>query len=71
MKSERSARRYARWASLARWAFGNLDTVAAQAPDDAARFQALGAPRVVVTGNVKFDLDVPPQAIAAGPDGNL
>ena len=64
--SERSARRYARWASVARWAFGNLSVVAAQADEDARRFEAVGAPRVVVTGNVKFDIAVPGDAAARG-----
>ena len=64
--SERSARRYARWPSLARWAFGNFAVLAAQADADAERFRALGARRVVVTGNVKFDIDVPGDAEARG-----
>ena len=64
--SERSARRYARWASLARWAFGNLAVVAAQAEADARRFADLGARRVVVTGNVKFDMEVPTDAATRG-----
>lgn len=59
--SERSARRYARWPSLARWALANLAGIAAQTEADARRFVALGAaPHAVeVTGNVKFDLAVP------------
>ncbi|HSN19530.1 MAG TPA: lipid IV(A) 3-deoxy-D-manno-octulosonic acid transferase [Usitatibacter sp.] len=57
--SERSARRYARLPSLARWAFGSLAGVAAQTEADARRFASLGAREVAVTGNVKFDMDVP------------
>lgn len=57
--SERSARRYARLPSLARWAFGNLDGIAAQTAADAARFESLGARAIAVTGNVKFDIEVP------------
>ena len=57
--SERSARRYARFPRLTRWALGNLSAIAAQSPADAARFEALGARDVTVTGNVKFDLSVP------------
>jgi len=64
--SERSARRYARWPALARWGFGNLAGVAAQTGDDARRFAALGARRVVVMGNVKFDIAVPEGALARG-----
>jgi 3-deoxy-D-manno-octulosonic-acid transferase len=64
--SERSARRYARFPSIARWALGNLAGVAAQTEDDARRLRALGAGRIAVTGNVKFDLEVPGQAAALG-----
>jgi 3-deoxy-D-manno-octulosonic-acid transferase len=58
--SERSARRYARFPAFTRWALRNLRGIAAQTQGDAQRFRALGAARVAVTGNVKFDLDVPP-----------
>ncbi len=47
---------YRRFRALYAPLLANLHTVAAQGPDDAAQFQALGAPRVVVTGNLKFDL---------------
>ena len=64
--SERSARRYGRVPSFARWAFGTLSGVAAQTEADARRFRALGARRVAVTGNVKFDLEVPDAQRALG-----
>jgi 3-deoxy-D-manno-octulosonic-acid transferase len=64
--SERSRRRYARWPALARWAFGNLSGVAAQSQSDAQRFSASGARHVTVTGNVKFDMEVPESALALG-----
>ena len=64
--SERSARRYARAPTFARWAFGALCGVAAQTEADAQRFRALGASRVAVTGNVKFDLEVPEAQRALG-----
>ena len=57
--SERSARRYARFPAIARWALANLDGIAAQTAADAQRFERLGAREVAVTGNVKFDLAVP------------
>ena len=57
--SERSARRYASFPRLTRWALGNLGGIAAQSQADADRFAALGAAAPVVTGNIKFDLDVP------------
>lgn len=57
--SARSARGYGRVAGLAREALGHLAGIAAQTPADAARLEALGARDVAVTGNIKFDLDVP------------
>jgi 3-deoxy-D-manno-octulosonic-acid transferase len=57
--SERSARRYARFPAIARWAFANLSGIAAQSEADAQRFLSLGAREVAVTGNVKFDLAIP------------
>ncbi len=64
--SERSARRYARVPSLARWALGNLAGVAAQTRDDAARLASLGAREPAVLGNVKFDLTVPEAMMERG-----
>ena len=64
--SERSARRYALWPALAAWAFGNITRVAAQSDDDARRLSALGAQRVEVTGNVKFDVPVDPVLVQRG-----
>ncbi|WP_299691064.1 lipid IV(A) 3-deoxy-D-manno-octulosonic acid transferase [Hydrocarboniphaga sp.] len=40
--------------------------VAAQSPEDAERFKALGAQRVSVMGNIKFDQAVPDAQLAAG-----
>jgi 3-deoxy-D-manno-octulosonic-acid transferase len=64
--SERSARRYAHVPALARWAFGALAGVAAQSDADARRFAALGAREVAVTGNVKFDMELPEAMLARG-----
>jgi len=64
--SERSARRYARWPALARWAIGGPAGIAAQTDDDAARFAGLGALSPAVLGNIKFDLEVPPEMLALG-----
>ena len=66
--SPRSARRYALWPSLTRWALGNLAGIAAQTHDDAARFAALGARPPIVMGNVKFDGVVDPAMIERGRD---
>src|SRR6185436_5407451 len=41
--------------SLARSAFGSLALACAQSDADAARLRSLGARRVEVTGNLKFD----------------
>ncbi len=57
--SERSARGYARVAPLATPLLRALAGVAAQTSDDRARFEALGAHDVAVTGNVKFDVAMP------------
>jgi 3-deoxy-D-manno-octulosonic-acid transferase len=53
--SERSARGYARFAGFTRSALQELTGVAAQTQADAQRLTALGASRVSVCGNVKFD----------------
>jgi 3-deoxy-D-manno-octulosonic-acid transferase len=57
--SERSARRYQRLRPLVRQMLSEATLIAAQAEADAARFRELGAPRVKVTGNLKFDLTLP------------
>lgn len=53
--SQRSARGYARFAGLTRATLQELAGVAAQTDDDAQRLITLGAPEVVVCGNLKFD----------------
>ena len=64
--SERSARRYARFAALSRAALRQLTAIAAQGEGDAARLRALGAPRVEVFGNIKFDILPPAEQLAQG-----
>ncbi len=54
--SEKSARGYQRIARLAREALQSMAVVTAQSEADGARFRALGAPRVAVCGNIKFDI---------------
>jgi 3-deoxy-D-manno-octulosonic-acid transferase len=56
--SERSAAGYARVSSLTRPMLAALTGVAAQSEADALRLAALGARTPVVTGNLKFDLEV-------------
>ncbi|NCA11286.1 3-deoxy-D-manno-octulosonic acid transferase, partial [bacterium] len=53
--SVRSAAGYARIAPLVRRMLGRVDLVTARSPEDGERFAALGAPRVVVAGSMKFD----------------
>lgn len=64
--SEKSARGYRRWRSLMAPAIRSLAAVCAQSEPDAARLRALGAPRVEVTGNLKFDVSLDPAQLAAG-----
>jgi 3-deoxy-D-manno-octulosonic-acid transferase len=54
--SEKSARGYRRFSDISRAALGSLAHVTAQSEADAARLSSLGAPRVTVTGNIKFDI---------------
>lgn len=53
--SEKSARSYRRWRGLTQPAIASLAAVCAQSENDAARLRALGARRVEITGNMKFD----------------
>ena len=64
--SEKSARGYARFAALTRSALARLSVVAAQTEDDAARLKALGASDVSVMGNLKFDIEAPPEMLTLG-----
>ena len=60
--SERSLRGYLPVRSLARVAMQAVRLIAAQSAADAARLARIGADpaRIVVTGNIKYDLTVPP-----------
>lgn len=59
--SERSLRRGQRFGGIMMDAARAMTVVAAQTELDAERIRSLGAPRVAVTGSIKFDV-VPPQA---------
>jgi 3-deoxy-D-manno-octulosonic-acid transferase len=59
--SEKSARRYARFASLTFQSLARLSAIAAIGTNDAQRLQALGAHEVEIFGNMKFDI-APPEA---------
>ena len=58
--SARSFQGYRRIGSLVREMLQDLRAVVCQYDDTAARFRALGATAVEVTGSVKFDADLPP-----------
>lgn len=64
--SERSAMRYARWPTLTRLTLGALSAVGAQTDADAGRLVALGGRRVLVTGNIKFDIAPPDPQLQLG-----
>jgi 3-deoxy-D-manno-octulosonic-acid transferase len=64
--SARSARGYRRLRWLSEPAFRSLAAVCAQSAADAERLAALGAPRIEVTGNLKFDIQPDPGQLAAG-----
>jgi len=64
--SERSARGYARIRPLTASLLRDVTLIAAQAEADAERFRALGAPRVEVVGNLKYDLQLPDNLLEQG-----
>ena len=64
--SRRSARGYGRFARLTRPAFGSLAAVCAQGRSAARRLTWLGAANVVLTGNLKFDVDPDPVKVDEG-----
>ena len=70
--SEKSLRRYSRVAAvraLVQEALQSMRVVVAQSVDDAERFRILGAlsaDKIVVTGNIKFDVVTEPAQIARG-----
>jgi 3-deoxy-D-manno-octulosonic-acid transferase len=66
--SARSVGRYQRLGALFRETLAQTAVVAAQGPGDAERFRALGADPAAthVTGNIKFDFELPPDITARG-----
>jgi len=61
-----SATGYRRLTALSRPAFESLAAVCAQSEADANRIASLGAHRVSITGNLKFDVEPDPRLVAAG-----
>jgi len=64
--SQKSAAGYARFPALTRPMFASLAGAAAQTAADAARLTQAGAKDVAVTGNLKFDVALPPESEAFG-----
>ncbi len=66
--SRRSLRGYRPLRALARSALSCVRLIAAQSRSDAARYRLLGADpqQIVVTGNMKFDMPIPVNAVADG-----
>ena len=64
--SERSARKGQRLRTLLHPAAARLTLVLAQSADDARRLREAGAPRAMVSGNLKFDMTPPPRLTALG-----
>ena len=68
--SRRSLRGYRPFRALARSALACVRVIAAQSRSDAARYRLLGADpqQIVVTGNMKFDMPIPRDAVSHGAD---
>ena len=64
--SARSQRGYQRFAALIHSALESLRAVAAQTPADAERLMSIGARRVSVFGNIKFDVTPSPDKLQLG-----
>lgn len=64
--SERSLRGYGRVRGFAASVLADVTLVAAQSEVDAQRFRQLGAPRVEVLGNLKFDITPDADQVAEG-----
>lgn len=64
--SPRSFKGYSRVWGFAAEVLSDCTAVAAQSELDAQRFRALGAARVSVMGNLKFDLHIPAQQVEQG-----
>ncbi|MDO9238074.1 MAG: 3-deoxy-D-manno-octulosonic acid transferase [Aquabacterium sp.] len=64
--SDKSLRQGQRLSALMQPAAQRLTLVLAQTDDDAARLQQMGAPRVEVCGNVKFDMTPAPALLDLG-----
>jgi len=64
--SEKSAAAYGRFPKLTQSGLNQLSAVSAQSEEDAARLSALGAHNVSVMGNLKYDIEPPPEMLERG-----
>ncbi|MEE8118489.1 MAG: 3-deoxy-D-manno-octulosonic acid transferase [Gammaproteobacteria bacterium] len=66
--SDSSVRAYSKLGNFLRATMQNVSYVTAQTDEDATKFASLGVPgeRIVVTGNLKFDLEIPASSIERG-----
>ncbi|MBL8470077.1 lipid IV(A) 3-deoxy-D-manno-octulosonic acid transferase [Methyloversatilis discipulorum] len=64
--SARSATRYARLGGFVSTVLRDFSALVAQTAEDAVRLSALGAPRVAVAGNLKFDIEPPASQLDLG-----
>ncbi len=64
--SERSAARYRRFRGLAWPMLAALSGIGAQTQRDAQRLRSIGASRIAITGNMKFDRTPPPDQVRLG-----
>ncbi len=64
--SERSLMKTLRLRWLARPAYARLSLVLAQSENDAVRFKSAGARRVIISGNLKFELDLDVAQLSKG-----
>lgn len=69
--SERSAERYEQFSRLTRPMLRRLRGVAAQSPADAERLSGMGALAPIVTGNMKYDVSIPDNALTLGSELRL
>ncbi len=69
--SERSAGRYERFSALTQPMLQRLRGVAAQSAADAARLTEMGALAPIVTGNLKYDVSIPDNALTWGAELRL
>ena len=66
--SEKSFKGYSRFSALAEEALNSITLLLAQHEADAERFKKLGMPedRLVVSGSIKFDIDLPDEQVQSG-----